>query len=677
MDVWERIQKIRETVAYHNRLYYENDAPEISDFEYDALLRELQELEREYPIFASPDSPSVRVGGKASSRFPKVNHRNVMQSLSNVFTYAELLDFTSRIRQGIVDLGIEAPAEFVVEQKIDGLSVSIEYTDGNLTRASTRGDGVVGEDITNNILTLRNLPKKLSEPVAFLEVRGEVYMPYTSFLKLNELADLRGDKPFANPRNAAAGSLRQLDSAVTAERDLEVFVFNVQEIQGKEFATHSDSLLWLNAQGFTASPGFRICRTDDEVIRAIEEIGESRGNLPYGIDGAVIKLNPLPLRLQLGQTSKVPRWATAFKYPPEQKETRLLRIETQVGRTGKLTPVAILDPVHLAGSTVARATLNNEDYIRDKDIREGDTVIVQKAGDVIPEILAVVPDKRPSDAYPFRMPSLCPVCGAAVVREDGEAASRCTGSDCPAQLFRHIIHFASKDALAIDGLGPAIIESLLDKQYIKSVADLFSLSDRREELAAMDRMGEKSVTRLLSAIDKARDCSLDRLLVALGIRNVGVVAARTLAAHFHSIREIAAADIFTLAALPDFGLVTAQSIVDFFSQEQTAHLLDRLEADGVRLDGAPATVKADDTLNGKTFVLTGTLPDMSRDEATARILRHGGRVSGSVSKKTDYVLAGEDAGSKLTKARDLGVPILSQSEFLSLIHEDEAEDGEV
>lgn len=671
MDAWKRIEELREKIRYHNRLYYENDSPEITDFEYDEYMRELTALEQEFPIYLTPDSPTQKVGGVPSQRFGKVTHRNVMQSLANAFSYGEIREFTARVRRSLREAGVEEDPGFVVEQKIDGLSVSIEYENGELIRASTRGDGVVGEDITPNIRAVRSLPKSLADPVAFLEVRGEVYMPFSAFMRTNELAELNREKIFSNPRNAAAGSLRQLDASITAERGLEVFLFNIQEIDGKSFSLHSESLIYLQSLGFTASPGFRVCKSDEEIWQAVTDIGESRGELPYGIDGAVIKLDRIEHRSYLGQTSKVPRWAVAFKYPPEQKETRLLRIDVQVGRTGKLTPVAILEPVRIAGSTVARATLNNEDYIHDKDIREGDMVILMKAGDVIPAVLQVVPEKRPSDSRSFVMPTSCPVCGAPVYREPGEAASRCTGAECPAQLFRHLVHFVSKDALSIDGMGPAMIEILLDQNLITSVADIFTLHEKRDRLLELDRMGPKSVSNLLASIEKAKQCSLDRLLVALGIRNIGTAAARVLAANFRHIHDLAGADVFALATLPDFGMLTAQSVVDFFASEQTKHLISLLEANGVKLDGGIATEKTDDRFHDLTFVLTGTLPTMTREEASARILSHGGNVSTSVSKKTSYVLAGDQAGSKLTKAQNLGVRILSEDEFLRLLEEQE------
>lgn len=667
MEPWERINELKDIILHHNQLYYDKDEPEVSDFEYDKLMKELISLENEYPLYASPDSPTQKVGGHAGERFGKIQHKNIMQSLANAFSESEISDFVTRTIQAVREAGVDSTPDFVVEQKIDGLSVSIEYENGRLARASTRGDGVVGEDITPNILSLRNLPKVLKDHVAFLEVRGEVYMPFDAFMKINELAEATGDKIFSNPRNAAAGSLRQLDPEITASRELEAFIFNIQEITGVTFATHAESLEFLARQGFIASPGYKVCRSKEDIWNAIVDIGESRGSLPYGIDGAVVKLNQIAYRGYLGQTSKVPRWAVAFKYPPEQKQTTLKKIDVQVGRTGKLTPVAILEPVHIAGSTVARATLNNEDYIREKDIREGDTVVIQKAGDVIPAVISVVLDKRPPETPSFVMPSECPVCHAPVVREEGESASRCTGAECPAQLFRHMVHFVSKDALAIDGMGPSVIRTLLEKKLIASVADLFVLDKKRDELLRMDRMGDKSVQNLLDSIARAKDCSLDRLVAALGIRNVGVQAARTLAAHYQSLRDIEKADLFTLAALPDFGLITAQSVIDFFAQEQARHLLSALEKNGVRFDGGNAAAASDNLLDRKTFVLTGTLPTLTRDDASAMIFAHGGKVSASVSKKTDYVLAGEDAGSKLTKAQNLGISILSEEDFLTML----------
>lgn len=673
MEPWKRISELRELINRHNLLYYEQDSPEISDFEYDSLVRELQKLESEYPLLADPDSPTRKVGGRASERFSKVEHKNIMQSLGNAFSRAEIDDFCARVFRAGGEAGV--PVDYVVEQKIDGLSVSVEYKDGALFRASTRGDGAVGEDITPNIVHVAGLPRRIDPAIEYLEVRGEVYMPNEAFLKINDMAQIRGDKIFSNPRNAAAGSLRQLDPAVTAARNLHIFVFNVQEIKGRQFRTHAETLRFLADLGFNASPGFREAGTAEEVWTAIEAIGESRESLPYGIDGAVVKLNSLELRDRIGQTSKSPRWAIAYKFPPEEKQTEIERIDIQVGRTGKLTPVAILKPVRIAGSTVARATLNNEDYIREKDIRAGDAVIVRKAGDVIPEVVSVVPGSRKADSRPFIMPDVCPSCGAPVVREDGEAASRCTGPDCPAQLFRNIIHFVSKDAFDIDGMGPAIIETLLNQGLIQSVADIFSLKDKEAELLTLDRMGATSVSNLLRSVEEAKDRPMERVIAALGIRNVGVVAARTLAEHFGHVREMMDADEQTLASLPDFGLVTARSVTEFFALPQTARLLDALETNGVRLDRKRIVASGTSAFSGKTFVLTGTLPSMTREEASGIILRNGGKVSSSVSAKTDFVLAGEQAGSKLTKAQDLGVRIISQDDFRQMMPESDEQAG--
>ena len=672
----KRISELKEIITYHNKLYYEQDEQEITDYEYDTLLRELIDLETKYPILATPDSPTQRVGGKAISKFSAVAHRNIMQSLSNAFSSAEIEDFCAKVISAIKEYEPRAKLDFVVEKKIDGLSVSIEYTQGRLTRASTRGDGRIGEDITENIRALKRLPTQLADPIPFLEVRGEVYMSFPAFDRLNEKAEIRGEKTFSNPRNAAAGSLRQLDASITAKRDLDVFIFNIQEIEGRTFETHAESLQFLASQGFMASPGYLVCTTCKEVLTAISDISESRGELPYGIDGAVVKLNQISLRDIVGQTSKSPKWAIAYKYPPEQKETIVRQIDIQVGRTGKLTPVAILEPVHVAGSTVSRATLNNEDFIREKDVRVGDTVLIQKAGDVIPEVIRVLIDKRPPEALPFAMPAFCPVCGAKVVREEGEAACRCTGVECPAQLARNIIHFVSKSALDMDGFGPSVVELLLDRKFICGVADLFSLQDKEEELKKLPGLEEISVNKLFAAIEKAKTSPLNRLIVGLGIRNIGVVAARTLAENFTSIQDLAQADIMTLASIPDFGMVKAQSIIDFFAQPQSIHLMSELSRQGVRLDGGGISQKKDNILEGKTFVLTGSLTHLTREEASALIIAHGGKVSMAVSKKTSYVLVGEDAGSKLQKAREIDIPILSEEAFHELIQprEDAPED---
>lgn len=666
MDVSKRIQELKETIRYHNKRYYDEDAPEISDFEYDALMRELRQLETDWPIFATPDSPTRRIGGVPRRDFAKVTHEVPLQSLLDVFSEAELRDFLARTGQALAAVGQTAP-DYVVERKIDGLSVSLLYENGRFVRGATRGDGLVGEDVTENLKTIQGLPTRLKDAPARLVVRGEVYMTDESFVRLNERQEALGEKTFANPRNAAAGSLRQLDSRITQERNLSLFTFNVQLADGLAFRTHAESLEFLAHQGFPVSPDYVVRQSADEIWSEILKIGDLRGTLPYGIDGAVVKVNELALRTLLGETSKVPRWAAAYKYPPEQKETSVEDIRVQVGRTGKLTPLAVLKPVLIAGSQVSRATLHNEDYIREKDIRIGDTVMIEKAGDIIPAVVRVLAEKRPSGTVPFVMPDHCPVCGAPVIREAEESASRCTGADCPAQLFRHILHFASRDAMDIEGLGPALIELLIGQGLIGGIADLYHLSEKRDSLVRLDRMGVKSADNLLRAIDRSRANPLDRLLTALGIRNVGKEAARTLAANFDSIDDIEAADVERLAALPDFGRITAQSVQQFFAEPSTRELIDRLRSAGVRMTAGERSTAAGSELAGGTYVLTGTLPTMTREEASQLIMAHGGKVSGSVSKKTTAVIAGEEAGSKLDKAHALGVPVLSESDLLSLL----------
>lgn len=663
MEIWERMEFLRQELEKHNKLYYENDAPIISDFEYDAMLRELEELEAKYPIYALPDSPTKHVGGRVNEKFSKVTHEVPMKSLGDVFSKEEVLDFISRVRQSVG----ESDLSFVVERKIDGLSVSVEYENGRMVRASTRGDGLVGEDITENARTIKNLPQKIDPSIPYLEVRGEVYMPFEVFLRVNEQAELAGEKLFANPRNAAAGSLRQLNARVTAERELSIFVFNVQAIRGRTFSCHADSLKFLADLGFEASPGFVICETDEEIWAAIEAIGESRGDLSYGIDGAVIKVNEIPLREKLGETAKIPRWAIAYKYPPEEKETRLLDVEVTVGRTGKLTPVAILQPVHLAGTTVSKATLNNEDFIREKDVRIGDMIVVRKAGEIIPEIVSVNTSARPADAKPFAMPDRCPACGEPVFRSEGESALRCLNEQCPAQTFRAMMHFASKDAMNIDGMGPSMINMLLSADLIHDVADIYDLSSKKDALKVLDRMGESSASNLLAAVEMSKSRPLSRLIAALGIRNVGVVAARNLAKSFGTMDSLMNATVLELAALPDFGMITAQSVADFFAKDTNRQLIGKLQQYGVNM--TEDTSSTGNAWAGKIFVLTGTLSRYTRSEATEIILSLGGTASSSVSKNTSYVLAGEAAGSKLTKAQNLGVTIISEEQFEQMVAE--------
>ncbi|MHB1483720.1 MAG: NAD-dependent DNA ligase LigA [Saccharofermentanales bacterium] len=661
MEIWEQIEDLRKKIKYHNIKYHEQDSPEISDFEYDQLVQQLIDLETQFPMFASPDSPTQKIGGTPAAEFKKIAHRYPMQSLMDVFGEEELRAFISKICEQYADV------EFVVERKIDGLSVALEYENGVMVRASTRGDGFIGEDVTVNLRSVGNVPERIKDAVEYFEVRGEIYMPNSAFAALNENQEKTGGKIFANPRNAAAGSVRQLDSTITAQRKLKLFVFNIQGIEGKIFELHSQCLEWLKEQGFFTSPEYRICRTADEIWDAVKEIESLRDSLDYGIDGAVIKVNSLYQRQMLGTTSKAPKWAVAFKYPPEQRETVIEKIIVQVGRTGKLTPLAILTPVKIAGSTVSRATLHNEDFISEKDIREGDAVLVQKAGDIIPEVVEVIIAKRPPDAKPFVMPTRCPVCNAPVAREKGESASRCTGPECPAQLLRNLIHFVSKDAMDIDGLGPSILDKLLEKNLIAGVADIYTLSDKRDQLISLEGFKKKSVDNLLQAIERSKSNSIERLITAFGIRNIGVRAANILADNFDSIDDLMNATQDELVNLPEFGEISAQSVVFFFSQDQTRHLISRLKEAGVQMRSTVKDKIRSDRFEGLIFVLTGSLQSMTRDEATAVILSHQGKVASSVSKKTSYVVAGDEAGSKLDKANELGVEVIGENEFIKMI----------
>lgn len=658
----ERIKQLRELINYHNYRYYVEDDPEISDYEYDMLYRELVELEQLHPELVTPDSPTQRVGGQADNAFEKVVHEVKMESLNDVFSLEELIDFDRRVRE---TLGQEVT--YVVEKKIDGLSVSLEYENGILVRGSTRGDGVVGEDVTQNLKTIRSIPLRLNripgEPdIPYLEVRGEVFMPRRYFQEINRQLEEAGQKLFANPRNAAAGSLRQLDPAVTARRKLDIYVFNVQRITGKSFKTHSESLEYLKRLGFKITPGYAVCRNIQEVIEQIRSIGESRDDLPFEIDGAVVKVDNLEQRDILGSTSKAPRWAVAYKYPPEMKKTKLKDIVIQVGRTGALTPNAVLEPVRIAGTTVSRATLHNEDFIREKDIRVGDTVWIRKAGEIIPEVVEVDFSQRPADSKPFVMPDKCPVCGAPAVREENEAIRRCTGIECPARLFRSIVHYASRDAMNIEGLGPALIEMLLEKGFIRGIPDLYRLKDRREELVALERMGEKSVDNLLASIERSKTNDLSRLIFGLGIRHIGLRAAQLAARHFGSMDKLMEASMEEILSVEEFGEKMAESLYQFMRQEQTRHTIALLKEAGVQMvSTAPAVQEG--VFKGKTFVLTGTLPNFTRAQATEIIERLGGKVTGSVSRKTDFVLAGDEPGSKLEKALQLGVKVIDEQEF--------------
>lgn len=652
-----RIDELRELLAHHSYLYYVEDAPQISDYEYDKLFYELVALEEKYPEFDSPTSPTKRVGGKALDKFEKVTHAVRMGSLADVFSYDEVRDFVAKTNEKLGKATV-----FSVEPKIDGLSVSLVYENGEFSLGSTRGDGTVGENVSENLKTVRTIPMKTKDALPHLEVRGEVYMPREAFAALNEKREAEGEQLFANPRNAAAGSLRQLDSKVTASRRLDIFVFNVQAAEGIEFSSHIESLEYLKSQGFHIIDGIRRASSAGEIISAIEEIGAARDNLPYDIDGVVIKADSLAERRILGENISTPKWAIAYKFPPEQKQTKLTDIIIQVGRTGVLTPNARLEPVRLAGTVVSRATLHNIDFIRERDIRIGDTVTLQKAGDIIPEIICVDKSKRNGSEVPYEMPTLCPSCGEPVIRDD-EAATRCTNASCPAQLERHITHFASRDAMNIDGMGPAVVRLLIASGLIHDVADIYSLS--AGEIEGLDRMGKKSAENLIAAIERSKSAGLDKLIYALGIRQVGEKAARSLAEAFPDIELLFSASEEQISAIYDFGDISAHYIVNFFAHPQTRTLVDELKSRGVKT--TYEVQKRGNIFEGMTFVLTGTLPTMKRDEASRLIEENGGKVSSSVSAKTSMVLAGEDAGSKLTKAQSLGVRIISEEELLAML----------
>ena len=654
----KRVEELRAVIEKNNRLYYDQDAPELEDFEYDALTRELKGLEAQYPELVTPASPTQHVGGTPSGRFAKVTHAVKMESLLDAFSYDELRDFDRRVR----DAGIEP--EYVVEIKIDGLSCSLEYENGELVRASTRGDGVVGEDVTANVRAIKKIPKKLKNAPEFLEVRGEVYMPHEAFQHLCAEQELQGAAPFKNPRNAAAGSLRQKDAKITGSRGLSIFVFNVQQVHGKELTTHAESLDYLKSLGLPVSPRYHIVHGIEDAIKEIEQIGQNRSKLDFDMDGAVIKINHFAQRDLMGSTNKFPRWAIAFKYPPEVKETTLRNIEVAVGRTGVLTPTACFDPVFLAGTTVARATLHNEDFIRQFGLCIGDTIQVRKAGDIIPEVIGVV--HHPENAEPYRMPTACPSCGAPVVHLEDEAALRCVNPECPAQSLRNIIHFASRDAMDIDGLGTAVATQLVEKDLVHSAADLYDLT--LEQLLTLEKFKEKSATNLLHAIENSKQNNLDKLLFGFGIRNIGDKAAALLAEHFGTLEAIREADIEKISEIDGFGGVMGQSVVEFFAKDGTTDLIHRLADAGVNMTwkGEPKG----DKLAGMTLVVTGTLETLSRNEAEALIVKNGGKASGSVSKKTAYVVAGTAAGSKLTKAQALGIPVLTEEEFLAMLRDE-------
>lgn len=648
----KKAAQLTKIIRHHNELYYNQDAPEIEDFEYDALMRELKELEKEFPELVTPDSPTQKVGGAALSLFSPVVHTVKMESLQDVFSTQELREFGDKIDK--------SKTVFSVEPKIDGLSVSLEYDEGRFVRGSTRGDGNTGEDVTANLLQIESIPKSIDFD-GVLEVRGEVYMPKKSFLNLVKRQELLGEPTAKNPRNAAAGSLRQKNSAVTASRGLDIFVFNVQHIEGRQFNSHIETLDFLKSLGFNVLPFYTKCNTIDEAIAEIDRIGENRGEFEFDIDGAVIKVDNLSYRQELGSTAKYPRWAVAFKYLPEEKETVLKRIEINVGRTGALTPTAEFEPIQLAGTTVSRAVLHNEDFINEKQIGIGDTIVVRKAGEIIPEVLSV--SRHCENSVVFKMPTHCPSCGAPVFREEGEAVIRCTNADCPAQLLRNLIHFTSRDAMDIEGLGPAVLEQLANAGLVSNIVDLYTLDF--ESVMQLERIGEKSTQNMFDAIEKSKSNDLSRLITALGIRHIGTKAAKLLADRFGDIDAVMNADRNALESIDGFGSILANSTADYFAVDENRNLIARLKELGVNTKTTKTAVG--DRFSGMTFVLTGTLPTYTRSAASEIIESFGGKVSGSVSKKTTFVLAGEEAGSKLDKANALGVRVIDEQEFKEMI----------
>lgn len=656
MDYREEMKYLRDTLNAHGYRYYVLDDPTISDYEYDHMLRRLEDLEKEHPEEITPDSPTQRVGGVALKEFDEVEHVVPLESLQDVFNGEEVREFLDRVAETVAD------AQYSIEPKVDGLSVALEYRDGVFVRGATRGDGRVGEDVTENLRTIRSIPMTLPEKLPRLIVRGEVYMSRAVFEEINAQREVEGQPLMANPRNAAAGSLRQLDPKVAASRKLDIAIFNLQLAEGKTFATHTETMEYLASQKFKVISG-RCLSSAEEIIDEINRLDETRTELSYDMDGAVIKLNDLALREKLGSTAKCPKWAIAYKYPPEQKPSQLVDIVVQVGRTGVLTPKAVLKPVRLAGTTVTNATLHNQDYITEKDIRIGDTVIVQKAGEIIPEIVEVVKDKRPADTVPYFLPETCPVCGAPVSRDIDGAAVRCTGAECPAQLLRNLTHFASRGAMDIDGLGPAVIGQLVDHGLVSTAADLYEL--KAEEIAKLDRMGDKSAENAVNAIAKSKENDLWRLIFALGIRQVGEKAAKVLAAHFETLDALAAASEEELTAINDVGPTTAAYIRSWMDNPQSKDLLARLKHAGVNFECKEKQL--DNRFAGMTFVLTGALERFTREEAGEMVEKRGGKAASSVSKKTTYVVAGPGAGSKLRKAQELNIPVLSEDEFLEML----------
>lgn len=661
IEAKERIKELRATLEYHAKKYYDEDKPEITDYEYDMMMNELKSLEKQFPELIDKESLTQKVGGHVKEGFKQVEHEVPLQSLQDVFSYDELRDFDDRVKKQLHDGG--ANLKYVVETKIDGLSMAIEYKDGKFVRAATRGNGLIGEDVSANALTIKSIPKELKEPINII-VRGEVFIGSKEFEKLNGEREVLGQSLFANARNAAAGSLRQLDSKITKTRPLDIFIFNVQKLENDPFNSHYEQLNYLDKLGFNINPVRILCNNIDEAIDAITKIGEDRENLSFGIDGAVIKVDNLDYREELGTTFKTPRWAIAYKYPPEQKETLLKDIVCQVGRTGAITPMAILEPVKVAGSTISKTTLHNEDFIKEKDLKIGDRVIIQKAGDVIPEVVEAVKSKRTGEEKEFIMPKVCPVCGAPTIREDGEAVTRCTGIECSAKALRNIVHFASKEGMEIDGLGYSIIEQLLDRKLINNIADIYSL--KLEDVASLKKNGKKFAQNLIDAIEKSKSNDLFKLITGLGIRHIGAKSAKNLARKFRTMDNLMNASIEELSVQNDVGEITAKSIYEFFREEQSIDLINKLKLAGVNMESLEEE-NTDNRFEGKTFVLTGALSKYSRDEASDIIEKLGGKTSGSVSKKTSYVLAGEDAGSKLTKAQNLGVTVITEEEFEEMI----------
>jgi len=654
----QRVKELTEQLNYHNHRYYVLDTPEISDFEYDAMLREMENIETEHPELKKANSPTLRVGGAILEEFGEVIHNVRMESLQDAFSKEEVIEFSNRVS------GIIGECEYVVEQKIDGLSVALEYVDGEFVRGSTRGDGTIGEDVTENIKTIKSVPMTLPDKLPFIEVRGEVYMPRDSFIKLNEQREINEEPLFANPRNAAAGSLRQLNSKITAKRNLDIFVFSVLSVDGKNFETHIESLKYLKAQGFKVINNEKVYSSIEQAYNRVLEIGEDRGNLQFDIDGAVIKVNNIQQQKELGSTSKFPRWAVAYKFPAERKKTKIIDITVNVGRTGAVTPLALLETVRVAGTNVSKATLHNFDYIQDKDIRIGDTVVIEKAGDIIPAVVESCKEVRTGDETIFEMPDICPACASKVTREEGEAAYRCTGMNCPAQRLRHIIHFVSKPAMDIDGLGPALIEQLIDNNLISTAADLYYLNT--DDVAKLDKMGEKSASNLKKALDASKNNPLYKLICAFGIRHIGEKAAKILASKYKTLDALMEADVEEMTLIDDIGEIMAKSVRNFFEIAQNKEFIQRLIDAGVNCREEESGL-SDNRFEGQTFVLTGTLSKYTRSEASEIIEKFGGKTSSSVSKKTTYVLAGEESGSKLTKAQQLGVNIITEDDFEKMI----------